>query len=562
MTFYQAQLQDFSLAGAGAVAGATSIVLKSMKDIDGNALTMATTFGAKGYATIEPGSGTLEEQISFTGLTNNSNGTTTLTGVSTVLFLEPYTESSGLAKTHAGSVTLVISNTSGYYTQFAIKANDETITGSWTFPTPSGSGNPATKTYVDTNFLNKTTATGQTVTPIVTFSDFPITPSSAPTTNYQVANKKYVDDTAVAGAPNASTTVKGIAQEATQADIIAGTGTGSTGARLFVNPTSVAETGADKIVKTKSTGLLDSSILPSIYNFGDGSDGSVTISSPTTLTRDMYYSTLTVNDTLTTNGFAIYVSGTISGNGTIDWGTPNVGAAGSGASLGAGGAASTTGRFQNIAGSNGGNGSVSSGSVGVVGASSTTSPGVNGVAGGNGGSGNVGAGGVAGVAGTASVATKVGKLASNSLWGFDIALTGVATAYKGSAGSGGGGGGSGDNGGNAGGGGGGSGASGGGVLIIANTWAGTFTIKSIGGAGGAGGQAPGSSGCGCGGGGGGGSGGWSIVIYGTKTWSGSYTLTGGALGAGGTKGGTNSGSNGTAGATGTSYEILMTSLTR
>jgi len=35
---------------------------------------------------------------------------------------------------------------------------------------------------------------------ILTFGNFPITPSSAPTTNYQVANKKYVDDNA-GGAP-------------------------------------------------------------------------------------------------------------------------------------------------------------------------------------------------------------------------------------------------------------------------------------------------------------------------------------------------------------------------
>lgn len=41
----------------------------------------------------------------------------------------------------------------------------------------------------------------QTVAGIKTFSSFPVTPSSAPTTNYQVANKKYVDDyvNAVAG---------------------------------------------------------------------------------------------------------------------------------------------------------------------------------------------------------------------------------------------------------------------------------------------------------------------------------------------------------------------------
>ena len=34
----------------------------------------------------------------------------------------------------------------------------------------------------------------ETVAGVKTFSSFPITPSSAPTTNYQTANKKYVDD--------------------------------------------------------------------------------------------------------------------------------------------------------------------------------------------------------------------------------------------------------------------------------------------------------------------------------------------------------------------------------
>lgn len=36
----------------------------------------------------------------------------------------------------------------------------------------------------------------QTIWGVKTFNSFPITPSSAPTTNYQVANKKYVDDNA------------------------------------------------------------------------------------------------------------------------------------------------------------------------------------------------------------------------------------------------------------------------------------------------------------------------------------------------------------------------------
>lgn len=39
----------------------------------------------------------------------------------------------------------------------------------------------------------------QTVAGVKTFSSFPVTPASAPTTNYQVANKKYVDDSVGGG---------------------------------------------------------------------------------------------------------------------------------------------------------------------------------------------------------------------------------------------------------------------------------------------------------------------------------------------------------------------------
>lgn len=53
--------------------------------------------------------------------------------------------------------------------------------------------------------------------------------------------------------------------------------------------------------------------------FGDGSDGVVTISGNTTLTRDMYYSTLTVNNGITLNGgsYRIFCSSTLTNNGTI-----------------------------------------------------------------------------------------------------------------------------------------------------------------------------------------------------------------------------------------------------
>ncbi len=54
--------------------------------------------------------------------------------------------------------------------------------------------------------------------------------------------------------------------------------------------------------------------------FGDGSDGDITISENTLLTRDMFYNTLTVNEgiTLSTKGYRIFVKETFTNNGTIE----------------------------------------------------------------------------------------------------------------------------------------------------------------------------------------------------------------------------------------------------
>lgn len=114
MAIYPAQTLSFVLYGSGASSTDTSITLVSMKQIDGTLLTMAK-LGSISYATLEPGATGKEEQISFTGITQNDNGTATLTGVKSVLNVTPYTETSGLSQSHSGGTKAVLSNTSGFY---------------------------------------------------------------------------------------------------------------------------------------------------------------------------------------------------------------------------------------------------------------------------------------------------------------------------------------------------------------------------------------------------------------------------------------------------------------
>jgi hypothetical protein len=64
------------------------------------------------------------------------------------------------------------------------------------------------------------------------------TPTAGETT--KAANIAYVNAVAIAGASDATTTTKGIVEEATQAEIAAGTAAGATAARLFTNPSTLA----------------------------------------------------------------------------------------------------------------------------------------------------------------------------------------------------------------------------------------------------------------------------------------------------------------------------------
>lgn len=241
--------------------------------------------------------------------------------------------------------------------------------------------------------------------------------------------------------------------------------------------------------------------------FGDGSDGNVTISTPATLTHDMYYSNLTVSasGTLNTGGFRVFVFGTctITAPGVIQ----NNGASASGGSLGLG---APTG---SLGGGSGG----ALGTTGAAGAGTNVSSGAGGSGGkgGNSGSFGGGAGGTVTLVDATNGGLGVLRTFPNAFTGRDLA----SQPIQGGAGGGGGGGVGGFA--QAGGGGGGGGV----VLLAAPLITGNGTIRA---SGGNGGNAPGS-----GAGGGGGGGGGCVIIISEQSPGGvTFNVSGGTGGAG------------------------------
>jgi len=301
--------------------------------------------------------------------------------------------------------------------------------------------------------------------------------------------------------------------------------------------------------------------------FGDGSDGDVTISSNTSLSRDMFYNNLTINNgfTLNPNGYRIFVKSTLTVNGIIARNGNNGGNA-SGSTAGTAGSALSAGTiFGSVAGVAGASGlavnTIANGNAGNAGTAAANSVGVSGSAGGTGGGTpsprTGGAGGAGGVATATINSFKTPHIAidAHSLSGTSV------EPFRTSASGGSGGSGSKDGNPGASGAGGGSGSSGGLLLIVARKIiiSATGAINAIGGNGGNGGNAGGGGVAGGGGGGAGGSGGVIALIYNQLTNSGSISVAGGTAGTGGTgEGGGSTGSNGSTGTTGLIYQFKLT----
>lgn len=124
----------YYLSGGGVSASASTLTLTSFKIPVSNQNYAMADFGdgvnAKGYLTLEPGSQTRQEFVSFTGLTQNADGSATLSGVTRGLLpIPPYTASTTYAKAHSGGTTVVISNPPQLYEAIYSYVDNATSSG-------------------------------------------------------------------------------------------------------------------------------------------------------------------------------------------------------------------------------------------------------------------------------------------------------------------------------------------------------------------------------------------------------------------------------------------------
>ncbi len=142
-------------------------------------------------------------------------------------------------------------------------------------------------------------------------------PSSSFTNAQQIINKGYADSLSFFGSPNGSLVVKGIYQEATQAQMAIASNTGSTGADL-INPTRYNSlTASTSPVNVIASGTLDPSfLLGGNYNLNNiTASGTASIVGATTIGGQVTISSVTSSLLQAT------ATGTIKGLGV----TPSIG---------------------------------------------------------------------------------------------------------------------------------------------------------------------------------------------------------------------------------------------
>lgn len=141
----------------------TTIPLSSFKEpISGTPFTMALLNTTIAYGTLDPQQPSRAELVSFTGITQNSDGTALLTGVTRGLSgTYPYASSATFKLSHAGQSIFILSDAPQVFAQYPAKVNTETISGSWNFTqNPNGVTATSSTQFVTLNQVNSIAVQG------------------------------------------------------------------------------------------------------------------------------------------------------------------------------------------------------------------------------------------------------------------------------------------------------------------------------------------------------------------------------------------------------------------
>lgn len=245
----------YTLAGSGITASATSITVSSLTIPQTGYKLLDANFSDTFYITLEPGSTKRQEIASCTTVTQNANGSATLSGCSRGLLpYTPFTASTTYDFPHAGGTQLIFSDPPQLFNEYPAKSNDETITGTWDFS-----------------------------------DNLPTAPTSTPTSVDQLVTLFQMNQATSTGGTDATETTKGIGEFATQAEMALGTATGSTGANLFLFSKYASSTGGKAtttIPITNTSGKLNA-------NFGGSASSIATLDSNTLVVQNPANATTT-----------------------------------------------------------------------------------------------------------------------------------------------------------------------------------------------------------------------------------------------------------------------------
>lgn len=251
--FFVAGGQVYNLGSSIGSTDSTILLSSFTIPVSGQQITMALMNTDIAYGTIAPKTSS-SEFISFTGITANADGTSTLTGVTRGLNKTyPYTSSSTFKLPHSGQSVFILSDAPQVFDKYAALDNDQTLGGINTFTQSPlvPTGGTGTQAANATDIANAITGASGTATNLV-----------AGTTKLSVA---------AVSAPNPIAAGDNDPRIPTQNEndaLVGQSGTAPSSSNKFEDDADTSATSsAGKLVRANGSGKIDSGFVISTEDY-------------------------------------------------------------------------------------------------------------------------------------------------------------------------------------------------------------------------------------------------------------------------------------------------------